>query len=544
MSSGPPTSGDVVVIGAGCNGLCCAALLAKAGRKVTVIERRDQLGGLAAGDPLDGTACAGLWHETAMLRPQVVRDLELERHGLSVMDPPPVFIPRTDGPGLLLDHDPARSAGPIGDHSRHDADAYARYRRFIDQVRPVLTRVLDRRPPDILSTHARDVFGLLADGWALRRLGRSAMSDLLRVPAMCAADWMAEWFESQPLRCGLTLPALLGTFSGPWSPGSAGVLLRSEVMTGKCCAGGPVGLVAALTSAARSAGVEIRTGAGVNRIRVKNDRVLGVTLDSGESIDAPIVAVSCDPKTALLKLVSARHLPARLVRHLTAYRCTGTTAKLDLVLASPLRFAGLAQTAVERVRVVGPSIDDMERAFDAVKYNRASDQPLLDIYAPPAASAHTPSGCAPTGDAPGDRANPSASHNAPHDEGCYVSIIAHFAPYHLEGGWDDTARNRLADAIIRTLDAYAPGAASSVRSRRVLSPPDIARRFGVWEGHIHHGEPGLDQLIVRPVPRCARYRTPIEGLYLCGSGSHPGGGLTCGPGWLAASTITSGPSGK
>lgn len=523
---------DVAVIGAGHNGLACAALLAKAGRKVILLESRDRIGGLAVGDPLGKfDRCAGAWHETSLLRPRLVEALRLERHGLSLAKAPPVFAPQRDGPGLLLDRDPAIADTEIAAHSKVDADAYARYHAMIDRVRKVVTRVLDRPPPDVMSTNARDVLGLVADGWALRKLGRDAMFELLRIGPMCVADWLGEWFENETLRCALAASALSGAFGGPRSPATAGLLLRHEAMSQMACAGGPEAVIAALTSAAQQAGVEIRISTPVDQIRVSDGAARGVTLASGEQIDARVVATSCDPKTVFLKLITGRELPAQLEHDIATYRCTGTTAKVDLLLSSPLKFKCRPDSTFEHVRVA-ETIDGMERAFDAVKYNRFSDTPILDVYAPSSNQSRDRKEA--------DDVKKNTPHAAAIESGestHYVSIIAQFAPYDFDGGWTDSAREKLGDAIVGALEKHAPGAASSIRQRRVLTPRDIEQTFNVWGGHIHHGDPGLDQLVIRPTLQCSRYATPIKGLYLCGGGSHPGGGLTGAPGMLAAEMI-------
>ena len=255
--------------------------------------------------------------------------------------------------------------------------------------------------------------------------------------------------------------------------------------------------------------MDIRTDAEVRHIRTSGDGVAGVTLADGETIDAPVVAASCDPKQVFLELVDPAVVTPTLNHHVDKLRGSGTTAKVDLAVSGPLRFACRGDLDVERAHVV-TTIDDMERAFDATKYGRCSEQPVLDVYTP-------------TGQAPDGR--------------FVVSIVTHFAPHDLAGGWTDAARERLGDAVVETLARYAPDLAGQVIARRVLTPVDIETRYGVTGGHIHHVEHALDQMVVRPVPQCARYATPIRGLYLCGSGSHPGGGLTGGPGMLASAAI-------
>ena len=307
----------------------------------------------------------------------------------------------------------------------------------------------------------------------------------------------------------------MGTMTGPRSPGGAGNLIRCESLAGASIEGGPAGLIAALEAAARSYGAEIRTASDVTDIRISGGRVAGVTLAGGETLDAPIVAASCDPKTTFLNLIGGRTLDPVFQKRVEHIRMRGTTAKVNLALSSPLRFACRPDLQIERARV-GETLSEMEKAFDAVKYRKFSNVPMLDIYA-----FHTD-----------DRSGAAFQ---------MVSIIAHFVPYDLDGGWSDARREQLGDAVIDSLARYAPDVKASIVAREVLSPVDIEQRFGVTGGHIHHGEHALDQLAVRPTPECARYAAPIAGLFLCGSGSHPGGDLTCAPGALAAARIARSP---
>jgi phytoene dehydrogenase-like protein len=328
------------------------------------------------------------------------------------------------------------------------------------------------------------------------------MLELLRVPPMCVADWLNEWFESDLLKAALALPAVAGNFAGPWSPGTAANLLFQEAAAGPGVEGNAAALVAALRGACDAHGVEIRTRARVQRVVLDARRVRGVVLDSGEELQAGVVAASCDPKTLFLKLVPPGSCSARLLHRITHYRCTGTTAQVLFGLDRPPR-AGDATFEFART---GAHVDEIERAFDAIKYKRFAAQPVLDIHV--------------TSDA-----KPVAS------------VLVHFAPYDLEGGWTPDAKEKLADTVTQSLSAHLDGFASSVVARHVLAPPDIEREYGVHGGDIHHGEHAIDQRLMRPAPECVDYATPIAGLFLCGSGSHPGGGLTCAPAWLATRAI-------
>ncbi|MFQ5489954.1 MAG: phytoene desaturase family protein [Phycisphaerae bacterium] len=506
---------DVVVIGGGHNGLTAAALLARRGRKVLLVERHEAVGGLAVGDEFHpGHVSAGLHHETCCVSPGVVDALKLEQHGLQMLDGPmAVFAPQRDGPGLLLHHDADQAANEIAAHSPADARRYAQFRAFLDRVGGVIRRWQHEAPPPIMGQGLSGLMPMLSRGWALRRLGRRDMTELLRIVPMCVADWLNEWFETELIRCLLAGPALAGDFVGPWSPGTNLNLLRREVCASRSVVGGPMGLVEALARAAERYGVEVRTATAVKRIRVAGGRVEGVTLADDEPVDAALVMSSCDPKRTFLEWVDGRHLETAFQERVSHYRMRGTTAKVDLALRGPLRFSCRPDLEVVYART-GESIDGMEQAFDAVKYGRFSEEPSLDVFVP---SAVRP-GMAPDG------------HTV-------VSIAAHFAPYMLDDGWTDRLAERLGDAVVKTLARYAPKLEGQIVSRRVMTPCDIEARYGLTHGHLHHGEQGLDQLLVRPTPETARYGTPIEGLYLGGSGSHPGGGLTCLPGSLAAATI-------
>jgi phytoene dehydrogenase-like protein len=501
---------DVVVIGAGPNGLAAAAYLAKAGRDVVVLERREIAGGVAAGEEFHpGYKTAGLLHDTTGLRPEVVEELELARHGLErTAGPPAVFAPEPNGPGLLLAHDPAEAAAEIRARSERDATRYAEWRAFLARTRSFATRVLDKAPPDAGSKREA-----AASAWALRRLGARTMREILRIGPMCVADWLGEWFETELLRCVLAGPSLDGAFLGPWSPGTNANLFRRESLVGAAVTRGPRALADALVRAAEARGATVRLGARVASIRVAAGRATGVTVDGGETIDARAILATCDPKSALLGLLGGSDLAPTVERRVAAWRSNGCTAKVHLALRGPLRFAGRPDLAAAFIRT-GETLDDMERAFDAAKYQRFSPTPILDIHVPTIADP----GLAPPG------------HHV-------VSILASFAPYDLDGGWTESRREELGDAVVAALARYAPSLPDAIVAREVLAPPDLEERYGLSGGHLFHGDHALDQLLVRPVPECARYATPIAGLWLGGSGSHPGGGITCGAGRLAAAAL-------
>jgi len=506
---------DVIVIGAGHNGLTTAVLLGKRGRKVLVLERRERVGGLAAGEEFHpGYRTAGVLHDTDRVRPWVVDELGLGRHGLEFRsNSPSIFLPEKDGEGLVLDHDPEKAAAELGRRSEKDADRYRDYRAFLDRVSPIFRKLADQPPPEFFEPGVGDLFNLGKTALSLRLLGKKDMMEVLRITPMCVADWLNEWFENDLLKAGLAAPRLEGCFAGPWSPGTVTNLLWMESTVAKPIAGGPTALVEALEKAAKANGVEIRCGAAVKAIDLDDGKVSGITLSGGEKLEADKVAASCDPRHLFLDLLSSSALSITLDRNITTFRARGTTATVDLALSGPPQFSCRPDQNAERIRI-GETIDDLEHAFDPVKYRQFADEPALDIWVPTIE-------------------RPELAPDGHH----VLSILVHCAPYELEGTWDATSRDGLYRTVVERLAEFAPGIGDAIVGHQVLSPLDLESAYGVSGGHLFHGEHATDQLAVRPTPECAGYGTPYKGLFLCGSGSHPGGGITCAPGALAARTI-------
>jgi phytoene dehydrogenase-like protein len=503
---------DVVVIGAGHNGLVAAGFLAKAGLKTLVLERSDRVGG-----------CARLAH-TAAIDPAIVRALALEQHGLQIIRPDAdVCAPTADGRALTLWHDRSRAAQEIRAWSAKDADRYLKFLESFARISRVLRSVLGSAPPSIDDPTAGDLIELLKTGRAFRALGKPDAYRLLRWMPMAVADLVGEWFDSEPLRATIAAGGVLGSFLGPWSAGSAAVLLLLGAGEGQPVASGwyakgGIGAVAdALAAAARSAGAELRTSAEIAQVDVAADgAATGVTLASGEQITARVVASNADPKRTLLGLVDPIHLAPELVRRLQNIRTHGTLAQITYTVSSLPRFAGVQQPAACSGRIrLARDIDGIERAFDAAKYGGFAGEPWLELTMPSAAD--------PTQAAAGRHV---------------ISAYVQYAPYHLRGTTWDAERDRLGDAATRTIARYAPGFESSVLARDVITPLDLERTYGLTGGHIFHGELALDQLFVaRPLLGFASYATPIRNLYICGSGAHPGTGLTGRSGALAAKQI-------
>jgi phytoene dehydrogenase-like protein len=520
---------DIIIIGGGVNGLVTATLLARAGLKVLVLERGDRVGGCARTDEIaPGFRGPALAHAAA-IDPVLVRSLGLEQHGLRIIRPAvDACAPTKDGRALILWRDAARASASIRAFSAKDAEQYPRFLNSFAKIGEVLRAVAALAPPSIDDPSAGDVIELLKAGRTFRALGKADAYRLLRWMPMAVADLAGEWFESEPLRATIAAGGVLGSFLGPWSAGSAAVLLMlgagegRPVASGWFVAGGPGVLADALEKAARQAGVEITTGAEVARIDVADDAVTGVTLASGDTIAARAVVSNADPKRTLLGLLDPMHLAPEVVRRVQNIRAHGTLAKINYAVSALPRFAGLdalnagEQSAALSGRIrLAHNIDGIERAFDAAKYGAFGDEPWIELTIPSIADA----GLAPQG-----------KH--------VVSAYVQYAPYRLRGTNWDAERDRFAAAATRTIAQYSPGFESSIVARTVITPLDLERTYGLTGGHIFHGELSLDQwFVTRPLLGWARYRTPIDRLYLCGSGTHPGTGLDGRSGALAAKAI-------
>ena len=519
---------DVLIIGGGHNGLVAAFYLAKAGLKPLVIERRDTIGGGAVtGELHPGFRCPTLTHSTGLLWKTIASDMDLRRHGVEFLtSDAQVFAPGIDGRALTLYNDVRRSSESIRTFSTKDAAAYPTYREAITRISAVIASTLTITPPSIDSPTAADAWHMLRTGRKFRALGKKDGYRLLRWGPMAVADLMHEWFETELLSASIAAAGVSGTMLGPWSAGSALVLLLREahrrLAVGAQVRGGPGALSAAMAQAAEAAGAQIRTGATVERILVRNERVTGVGLSSGEEIPARAVVSAADPKTTFLRLVDPVDLTPDFLTKVRNYRSQGTVAKVNIALSALPGFTalrspeGLRHHDVLSGRIhIGPDIDYLERAFDHAKYGEFSSEPWLDVSIP---SILDP------------QLAPAGAH--------VMSIYAHFAPYTLRGTTWDAARGSLQHAVMTTLARYAPGIESQVVAAQVLTPAELERDYGFWGGHIFHGELSLDQLLtMRPLLGHAQYRGPIDGLYLCSAGTHPGGFLTGGGGAGAAREI-------
>jgi len=532
--SGPAAKWDAVVIGAGHNALVTAAYLAKGGLRTLVLERRDRVGG--AGDTSElapGVRVPTLAHTVGRLRPSVQKDLGLARHGLKLVTPEVrVFAPRAEGLGITLYGDPeatARELAKTPSVGAKDAVAYPRFDKAVRSMGRFLDHLGRETPPDIDAPRLADALMGLRLGRSFRGLGRDGSRTLLRVLPMAVADLVAESFESPTLRAVLAWRGVRYGSVGPWSGGTASMLLHDGAGNDGGAAGetvyavgGPGALAEALAAAARGFGAEIRTGAQVARIDARDGGVHGVVLASGEEIPARAVVSGADPKRTLLDWVDPVALGPSLGWRAGNIRTPGVVAKVNLALSALPTFPAARGEAQLHGRIlVAPSIDAIEKAFDESKYGRWSDTPIVEATIP-------------------SLSDPSLVAGAP--AGTHVmSVIAQYAPYALRSGpWDGETR-QLGDAVVGVLETVAPGLSRLVTAREVLTPVDLESRYGLTGGHPLHGEAGLDQFYLwRPLLGHARYRLApesLKGLYLCGSGAHPGGGITGGPGQNAAREI-------
>ena len=494
---------QAIVIGGGVHGLAAATLLARAGRKVTLLEARGRLGGRAATEEFHpGFHAPGLDHEPARLSRRAFEALDLHATGLQTLPhPSPMLAAEPEGPGLLLDHDPARARAEL---SVRDGQGYARWLEFQQRVRPVLAKLLEAPAPDPFSDRGRDQWQLVRSALDLRKLGRDDMLELLRVAPMCAADWLDEYFESPLLKAALSTAALRAGVNGPWAPHTAGLLLLRRSAGDLCLPGRTAALSTALEGAAQKAGCELRCDAPVESLRVSAGRVDGVVLRDGGELGAELVVSALDPRRTLGDLVPARALEPGVLDELEAYRCRGSTAVLRLALCAPLFYRSRPGVLFEHATLTGDQ-DDLERAFDALKYGTLPARPWLDVRIP---SVSQP-GLAPAG-----------AH--------VVTIEIHAVPeVPRDGGWTDERKRELEDLVLRRLAEYSDLPAASIVARELWTPADIEREYGLTGGHLLHGEVAFDQLLfMRPGVACSRHRTPIEGLLLAGPGTHPGG-LLC-----------------
>jgi phytoene dehydrogenase-like protein len=497
-----------------------------------VLERRPVVGGAAVTEEVvPGFRFSVFSYVVSLLRPEIIRDLNLPAHGLQILPLESTVTPLDDGDYLAGWSDPDESRWELRRHSPRDAEAMSQFGRLMQHMAMAVKPILSMVPPDPTSMSPGELRSLLKLGGHFRSLGAERFHALYKLMTMSSADYLDEWFEFDPLKATKSASGIIGTFLGPRSPGSAYVLLHHYMgeIDGAFRAwgfqkGGTGGISNAIAAAARAFGAEIRTDCGVDRVLIEKERTVGVVASNGDELRAPIVVSSLDPRRTFTKLLDPKQLPGELVDGITRYRFRGSSGKVNLALRGLPEFTcfkGKSEVALRALRgaiSISPGIDYLERAYDDAKYGEFSKEPYMDIVL---ASMIDP-GMAP----PGQHV---------------MSIFVQYAPHNLNGGWNDAKREAFGNAVIRTLAKHAPNIESLIVGKQVLTPADIERITGLTEGNIFQGELALQQLFfLRPVPEWAKYRTPVRGFWQCGAGTHPGGGIMGASGHLAAREILGG----
>ncbi|MCC6316350.1 MAG: NAD(P)/FAD-dependent oxidoreductase [Gemmatimonadaceae bacterium] len=516
---------DAIVIGGGHNGLVNAAYLARAGRKVVVLERRHLVGGAAVTEEVvPGFRFSVFSYVVSLLRPEVIRDLDLPRHGLHILPLESTVTPMFNGDYLAgwADHDATRRE--YVRHSLRDAEAYDEYGKLMHHMAMAVKPILSMVPPDPTSLAPSDLRGLLRMGRHFSTLDARHFHALYKLMTMSAGDFLDEWFETDVIKATRSASGIIGTFMGPRTPGSAYVLLHHYMgeIDGAFRAwgfarGGTGAISESIASAARSLGADIVLNAGVTKVLTRGGRASGVVTEAGDEYHADVVVTSLDPRRSFLGLVEPGQLPSEFVEDIRRYKIRGSSGKVNLALSALPDFTCIPGVGPHHRGAISisPTMEYVERAYDDAKYGEFSRAPYMDIIFP---SAIDP------------RMAPPGRH--------VMSVFVQYAPSNITGGWDAARREAFGDAVIAAISRFAPGIRDLILHRQVLTPQDIEDITGLTEGNIFQGELALHQLFfLRPAPHWAHFRTPIDGLYQCGSATHPGGGIMGAGGRLAALEI-------
>jgi len=508
---------DAIVIGGGHNGLTAAAYLARAGRRVLVLERRHVLGGAAVTEEVfPGFRFSVCSYVVSLLRPEIIRDLDLPRHGLEILPLDGTFTPMPNGNYLWRVNDHAKTQRELRRHSRLDAEAYDEYGKAMVEMARFVKPILNMTPPDPMSLDPRELMKLAFLGRRFRGLADLDRYNQIQLMTMSAVDFLDQWFETDVLKATMSASGIIGTFLGVRSPGTAYVLLHHYMgeidgafRSWGFARGGTGAISNAIAAAAREAGAEIRIQAPVARITIREGAASGVVLANGDELTADLVLSSVDPNLTFLKFIDAKELPGEFLDEVRRYKFRGSSGKVNLALDALPNFTCLPGEGphLRGAVSISPGVDYMERAYDQAKYGEFSRRPYIDMVIP-------------------TLTDPSVAPPGKHVLSCFVQ----YAPYKLaHGSWDDQ-REAFGDTVIDTIAEYAPNLKEIILHRQVLTPLDIEREFGLTEGNIFQGELTLEQLFfARPVPGWAQYTTPIKNLWMCGSATHPGGGIMGAP---------------
>jgi phytoene dehydrogenase-like protein len=516
---------DAVVIGGGHNGLTAAAYLGQAGRKVLVLERRHVLGGAAVTEEVfPGFRFSVCSYVVSLLRPDIIRELDLPSHGLEILPLDGTFTPMVNGDYLWRVNDHAKTRREIARHSKLDAEAYDEYGKAMVEMARFVKPILAMTPPDPMTRNPRELLKLGALARRFKALPDRDRYNQLQLMTMSAVDFLDQWFETDVLKATMSASGIIGTFLGVRSPGTAYVLLHHYMgeidgafRSWGFARGGTGAISNAIAGAARAAGVEVRTETTIARIRTRGGVADGVVLENGDEIDAAVVLSSVDPRRTFLGLLDPKELPIDFVDDVRRFKLRGSSGKVNLALDELPNFRSLpgAGPHLRGAISISPNVDYMERAYDQAKYGEFSRRPYIDMVIP-------------------TLTDPSVAPPGKHIVSCFVQ----YAPYALASGTWDQQRDAFGDAVIDTLAEHAPNIRDIILHRQVVTPLDLEREWGLSEGNIFHGELTLEQLFfLRPVPGWAHYTTPIRNLWMCGSATHPGGGIMGAPGRNAARRI-------
>ena len=516
-------SHDVIVVGGGHNGLTCAAYLARAGLDVCVLERRDILGGACVTEEVwPGQRVSRASYVVSMLQPKIVSELRLHDFGYEAVPLDPSYATfGTDGRPIFFYYDTARTQAELARYSKKDAAAYPGFEELLERTASFLRPLLLRPPPALGSKRPGDLLGVLREAGRAAGLGRRDVHELFRVMTMSVGDLLDDWFETEALKGAIASTGVVGVWAGPRTPGTAYNLLHHELgeLNGIPGAwghvrGGMGGISQALARSAEAHGATIRTGAAVASIEVSGGRATGVTLEAGEELRAPLVVSGAHPRTTVLELVGAEHFPDEVGQDMRRYRSRGGSVKINCILSEPPRYAEHGEQLLRTGVAICPSIDSLELAWQDAVRGVPAERPYIELEVPSAV-------------------DPSLT-----DDGTHVmTMFTQYGP-HAEEGWPEGAREAYARRCFDIVAEHAPNVRDALVHYEVLAPPDLERIFGLAGGSIFQGEQGLDQMaFMRPSPLLSQYATPVHGLYLCGAGTHPGGGVMGACGHNAAQRV-------
>jgi phytoene dehydrogenase-like protein len=518
---------DAIIIGGGHNGLICAAYLAKAGRKVLVLEKRHVLGGAAVSEELyPGFTFSVASYVVSLFRPHIIRELNLAKHGYEIIPMDCSFLPLPNGDSLARWADGNRSRAEISRFSRKDAEVYPEFSKVMTYMGKLAKAIIDKPAPDINSFHPKELAALLRLGKAFKEAGPDMFHMNLKLLTMSAVDFLDLWFESEVLKAPMSVSGIIGTFQGVRSPGTAYVLLHHYMgeldgafRSWGFSKGGTGGVSMACARAAESYGAEIKTEAPVKQVLIKNGRSEGVVLENGDEYYSKLVISNLDPNRTYLKMVGEVHLEDEVLKGIKRYKLRGSSGKVNLALDRIPEFScrpGVGEHLKGDI-AIAPGIDYLERAFDQAKYGEFSTRPYINAVIP-------------------TLTDPALAPPGKHILSCFVQ----YAPYHIKEGAENWPKYRDAfgDTVVDTMAEYIPGLKDMILYRQVLTPWDLEQQMGLTEGNIFQGELSLEQLLFqRPIADYAKYKTSIKDLWMCGSGTHPGGGIMGAGGELCAKTI-------